>query len=1214
MPSEFIVTPSCFNAANQTAYLRSASIAPKKLSMGLVRTLPLAALTASLLPAAAQGPAIEVHASSDQFGLTLRDALTDEDTGCHTVAIGGASGSSSLDLTISLPPTPSAVIRAALTGPDGPRVPSLGQLLLPTPNVRCNTHLVNVSGQISIYSVWAASNVSLEGELSGGVNYTDLLEVYSPTATTIELPLHVSADLAAAQTFCEPSGSEAVAKAELTGSLAGATLTVGDEARISGAFLDHRRPGATRTLSVEVPAGVSTFPLTLSGSLSVRSKALGVSPLGVIACGSTAVATAGNSITVEHFTGPGGAPLPQGLTITGLTTGVNYSSPGQPIACVGAPQPAIDVTPANCGAADGTAALVGEGVDTLEVTWSTGATGLTEEGLAPGDYYVVAGDGAGCSRLVRFAIVDPTAPVVRLPRDTVIDEGATVSLDAGDATRPGLTYRWDGGQTSAAITVDSPGTYRVTVTDTAAACDYVYEVEVVSSREYRISGGDLATDFGFFYDDGGPEGDYADDESYVVAVCPQTAGRFAVLRFDEVAVDGRDDQDELSIFDGVGSTCVLSAGVTAPETFVASASSGGCLSVRFRSTSGSGVGAGWAATISTTDAPPPGCFEDVVGCGARFTDDSGVDGDYPPGQFRVYRLCPSADAGPETYVSLDFEEVELGAGDALSVYDGAGVACLLERSVAAGAGFTASAISGGCLTVVLDAAEGSAGPGWLAGVRCVDEPTAPRPSCACGANPEPANVCAEAPLLNNLEAFCGLSSIQYTADAPGNLEQQFSCGIVHNNSFLRFIPDAETVAIGYQTAGGTESLCGGFQLAVLAVEGACDAPDAQWRNLGCTNINDGLASRGTFDVGGLTPGETYYLMIDGSFGSECYFSLEAVDGFATCPLDLDYARTECLGDGTYYVRVPLAIEADSATYRVYERQNYFAEFDTLSLTSYGPSDTIVYGPYPVGRGYDIVVDGGGVGPGSCALSVRGESPCEVPCDGLAIALSAGCPPGSARYAIGGRLVGGAPPYSIVGADTSTVLFPDAGTEFSFGPFVPAVARPYGVTVTDANGCAALDTVYLAPDSFPSLDLGPDLTITDGDTVSIGGLAEAGLTYSWSTGDTTAALLADAAGEYELTVRTPSGCEVSQAVTVTVEPVDDFVVLPNPGRGRLTIRRPSGTTSPYQLEVYDAAGRLVLSRVGARSRASFPTGDLASGSYYLRLELDGEVSIRTWIKS
>jgi gliding motility-associated-like protein len=107
---------------------------------------------------------------------------------------------------------------------------------------------------------------------------------------------------------------------------------------------------------------------------------------------------------------------------------------------------------------------------------------------------------------------------------------------------------------------------------------------------------------------------------------------------------------------------------------------------------------------------------------------------------------------------------------------------------------------------------------------------------------------------------------------------------------------------------------------------------------------------------------------------------------------------------------------------------------------------------------------------------------------------------------------------------------------------------YILTVTDANGCEAADTLVLTWSSAPTVSLGPDLDIcgTAGQTVS----ATAGFsTYLWNTSAATPSITVNASGTYSVIATDAAGCIARDTVVVAVYPLpvvalgNDFTVCP-----------------------------------------------------------------------
>jgi trimeric autotransporter adhesin len=98
----------------------------------------------------------------------------------------------------------------------------------------------------------------------------------------------------------------------------------------------------------------------------------------------------------------------------------------------------------------------------------------------------------------------------------------------------------------------------------------------------------------------------------------------------------------------------------------------------------------------------------------------------------------------------------------------------------------------------------------------------------------------------------------------------------------------------------------------------------------------------------------------------------------------------------------------------------------------------------------------------------------------------------------------------------------------------AASGTYWVQVTNAAGCVASDTIIVAINAVPSVNLGADITQCGG-TVTLNA-GNAGSSYSWSHGPTTQTTVISSSGNYSVVVTTAQNCTNSDTVMITINPL------------------------------------------------------------------------------
>jgi hypothetical protein len=101
-----------------------------------------------------------------------------------------------------------------------------------------------------------------------------------------------------------------------------------------------------------------------------------------------------------------------------------------------------------------------------------------------------------------------------------------------------------------------------------------------------------------------------------------------------------------------------------------------------------------------------------------------------------------------------------------------------------------------------------------------------------------------------------------------------------------------------------------------------------------------------------------------------------------------------------------------------------------------------------------------------------------------------------------------------------------------------------VTVSDNGGCMDSDTINVTVMETVDVNLGPDINtaLCTGSITLDAGVS--GMTYLWSTGETSQAIMVSASGTYYVTVTNMAGCEYSDTIQVTINPASLTINLGN----------------------------------------------------------------------
>jgi hypothetical protein len=165
---------------------------------------------------------------------------------------------------------------------------------------------------------------------------------------------------------------------------------------------------------------------------------------------------------------------PTGLYSTSTRPNIRFTMLGgcrsarQPVIAYIHPKPAVDLGPDINECVDaGAVRVLDAGVqpNTPQFLWDNGSTSQVRAVNTSGTYMVTVTNQYTCANSDTINVQLRKNPVVQLGNDTTVCNGVVLALDAGNE---GVSYFWNTGQTTQTITVNSPGSYNVFVTNNLA--------------------------------------------------------------------------------------------------------------------------------------------------------------------------------------------------------------------------------------------------------------------------------------------------------------------------------------------------------------------------------------------------------------------------------------------------------------------------------------------------------------------------------------------------------------------------------------------------------------------------------------------------------------------------------------------------------------------------------------------------------------------------
>ena len=401
-----------------------------------------------------------------------------------------------------------------------------------------------------------------------------------------------------------------------------------------------------------------------------------------------------------------------------------------------------------------------------------------------------------------------------------------------------------------------------------------------------------------------------------------------------------------------------------------------------------------------------------------------------------------------------------------------------------------------CMTINWSCS-GSGGGGGGGGTSCPGAPS-------CASSPPASDFCTSPTPICEFEGYCGNTSATYT---PGEIPSQF-CGSVENNSWISFVASSTSATLNVYVCNCTYSW--GIQMQIYSTTNC--ATFTSYSNC----WNPGVMQNGTVTATGLTPGNTYLLMIDGYAGDVCDYTISAASGVWMANAIVTETGTNtatiCAGQSVH-------LQASGGTSYSWTPTTGLSNPNIANPIA-SPTTTTTYtcnvtGGNPLCPGTQQVQVTINVTPGLNITTSSTNPTCYGGNNGTASVTS---------------VTGGTTPYTYQwsnGATSQNITGLSAGT--------------YTVTVTSANGCTASATVTIT--NPPQMTV--SATSTPANCGSNSGTVTANVTNgipnftytltppgtSQNTSSTSFTFNNVASGSYTVLVTASNGCTATTPVTV-----------------------------------------------------------------------------------
>jgi|GEM_PF-525222 len=756
--------------------------------------------------------------------------------------------------------------------------------------------------------------------------------------------------------------------------------------------------------------------------------------------------------------------------------------------------------------------------------WSDGSTMATLDVGMAGMYDLTVTDGNGCEGSASVNISMHSVTPVVLPADMDLCQGDMVTLDAGAGY---ASYLWSDGTTAQTLMVNSSGNYGVTATD-ANGCEQMDDVNItVNPLPPLFLGGNqsLCSGSSLTLDAGAGMTTYAwTDGSSAQTLTVTAAGNYGVTITDANGCQNTDNVmitslnlpmvdlgNDTSICDG--NTLVLNAGPGFSSYSWSDGSTGQTLSVNM----------GGTYDVTVTDANGCSNTDDIMvtvlalpaldlGGDVSICGNETVTFDAGPGFFNYIwsdgsngQTLTTGSAGLVDVIVVDNNGCQNTDDAIVTVLPGHNVDLGNDTLICSNESITLDAGGGATSYMWSDGSTNQTLTTSMAGTYSVTATAAN----GCTATDDIEITVGAVPVitLTSDTVLCQGGSV--TLDAgPNGVAYAWDLGVAIINSQTLTVSTADTYTVTVTGANGCSDMASSIVTVVspsldLGPNGVICTGETITLDAGSVfdtfSWNDGSTSQ-TLDV---TTGGTYTVSASTPEGCSASGSIVLTE-VAPPTVDLGADTAICAGTS-------IGLDAGAG----------FASY----LWSDGSMNQML----------TVMMDG------TYSVTVEDNNGCSA-MDDIVIA------PTSITIDLGAdqAICQGDMATLDAGAGYASYMWSDGSTSQTL---MTNMAGTYDVTVTDANGCMAMDDVDVTVNPLPMPMITGPTEICSGDMATLD--AGAGYaSYMWSDGSTSQTLMVSAGGTYSVTVTDANGCMamddhvvVENAVPTVMLPADADLCMP-----------------------------------------------------------------------